>query len=286
MSSVVSGSSIENQDTAYKSLCSHKTEHVGEIVLIGPGKGNAMGPDFWREMPKVITNFEDDENVRVIILRGEGNNFSYGLDLSAMFGQPGFTVEGQNLAAERTRFLDLALEMQKAINCVAQCRKPVIAAIHGWCIGAGLDLISACDIRIAAADARFSLREVKVAIVSDMGSLQRLPFIIGEAQTRDLAFTGRDIDSAYALKIGLINEILQTPVILFQAAHDKAREIALNPPLVVQGVKRVMNESRERQIESGLKYVALWNSAFLQSNDLAEAMIAFQQKRAPNFKGD
>src|SRR5271155_160409 len=105
MSSVVSGSSIENQDTAYKSLCSHKTEHVGEIVLIGPGKGNAMGPDFWREMPKVITNFEDDENVRVIILRGEGNNFSYGLDLSAMFGQPGFTVEGQNLAAERTRFL-------------------------------------------------------------------------------------------------------------------------------------------------------------------------------------
>jgi enoyl-CoA hydratase len=279
------GSSVE-QACNYKSLRWEKREQIATVVLTGPGKGNAMGPDFWREMPGLFGELDQDDDVRVVIIRGEGNNFSYGLDLPAMMNQPGFKLVGQNLAAERTRFLDMAFEMQKAINCVAACRKPVIAAVSGWCIGAGLDLISACDIRIASADAKFSLREVKVAIVADMGSLQRLPYVIGEAHTRELALTGRDVDAAWAEKIGLVTEVYQSSEALFQNALEKAQEIAQNPPIVVQGIKRVLNQAKEQNIESSLKHVALWNSAFMQSNDLAEAMMAFQQKRPPKFKGN
>lgn len=269
----------------YKALGVKKQEGICEIALAGPGKGNAMGPDFWREMPELFDALDRDEQTRAIIIRGEGENFSYGLDLPAMMGDLGQHFGGQNLAAERARLLDLVGDMQKAFDKIAACRKPVIAAISGWCIGGGLDLIAACDIRLCSADARFSLREVKVAIVADLGSLQRLPHIIGEGHTRELAFTGKDIDAARALGMGLVGEIYETREGAIEAARGMAREIAANPPLVVQGIKQVMNRRAEKSIAEGLRYVAVWNSAFLQSEDLAEAMAAFRERRAPRFKG-
>ena len=261
--------------TEYKSIKLEKNAAVVEVVLIGPGKGNAMGPDFWREMPQVFAELDRDEEARAIIVRGDGDNFSYGLDLAAMMGNLGKHFgAGENLADERTRLLDLVGDMQKAFDNVAGCRKPIIAAVSGWCIGGGLDLIAACDIRLCSADARFSLREVKVAIVADLGSLQRLPRIIGEGNTRELAFTGKDIAASRALQIGLVSE-----------ARKLAREIADNPPLVVQGIKRVMNYCADKSVADGLGYVAVWNSAFLQSADLVEAMAAFRERRVPEFKG-
>jgi enoyl-CoA hydratase len=270
----------------YKSLRLEKKEGVVEVVLIGPGKGNAMGPDFWREAPEVFAALDRDDEARAIIVRGDGANFSYGLDLAAMMGDLGRHFgSGENLAAERTRLLDLVADMQKAFDNVAACRKPVIAAINGWCVGGGLDLIAACDVRLCAADARFSLREVKVAIVADLGSLQRLPRIIGEGATRELAFTGKDIAAARALQIGLVSEVHETRDGLIEAARKMAREIADNPPLVVQGIKRVMNYCADKSVADGLGYVAVWNSAFLQSVDLVEAMTAFRERRSPKFKG-
>jgi enoyl-CoA hydratase len=272
--------------TEYKSLRVEKTDGVVEVTLIGPGKGNAMGPDFWREMPEVFAALDRDDEARAIIVRGEGANFSYGLDLAAMMGDLGSHFgAGENLAAERTRLLDLVGEMQKAFDNVAGCRKPVIAAINGWCVGGGLDLIAACDIRLCSADARFSLREVKVAIVADLGSLQRLPRIIGEGATRELAFTGKDIAATRALQIGLVSDVCETREALLEDARKLAREIADNPPLVVQGIKRVMNYCADKSVADGLGYVAVWNSAFLQSVDLGEAMTAFRERRAPQFKG-
>jgi len=276
--------------TEYKSLRVEKQSGVAgvagvvEVVLTGPGKGNAMGPDFWREMPLLFEELDRDDETRAVIIRGEGGNFSYGLDLMAMAGDIG-VGSLNNLAAERTKFLDKVAEMQQACNRVADCRKPVIAAINGWCIGGGLDLISACDIRLAAADAKFSLREAKIAIVADLGSLQRLPAIIGQGHTRELAFTGKDIDAARAHHIGLVNDVYDTPEALLEAARKLAADIAANPPLVVQGVKQVMNYCADKSIVDGLRYVGVWNSAFMHSLDLVEAITAFKERRKPDFKG-
>ncbi|HEV7129616.1 MAG TPA: crotonase/enoyl-CoA hydratase family protein [Ktedonobacterales bacterium] len=271
--------------TVHASLRVERLAGVAEVVLTGPGKGNSMGPDFWREMPEIFTALDQDTAVRAVIVRGEGDHFSYGLDLPAMMSQPGLQVAGDNLAAERTAFLDQIGRMQQACSGVAQCRKPVIAAVAGWCIGGGLDLIAACDVRLCAADARFSLREVKLAIVADIGSLQRLPAIIGQGNTRELALTGKDIDAARALRMGLVNEVFESPPALLAAARAMARQIAANPPLVVQGTKRVLNESQGHTVEEGLRYVALWNAAFLQSHDLREAFAAFVERRTPDYQG-
>jgi enoyl-CoA hydratase len=267
----------------YKSLRVTKAEGVCEVVLTGPGKGNAMGPDFWREMPELFAALDRDEATRVVIICGDGGNFSYGLDLMAMTAEIG--ASGKNLAAERTKFLDKVGDMQQACDRVATCRKPVIAAINGWCIGGGLDLISACDIRLCSAEARFSLREVRVGMVADIGSLERLPYIIGEAYTRELAFTGKDIDAARALQIGLVSDVYEAPEAALAAAKKLAAEIAANPPLVVQGIKQVMNQRIGQEIAEGLRYVGVWNSAFLHSEDLIEAITAFKERRAAQFKG-
>src|SRR5690606_25021283 len=155
-----------------------------------------------------------------------------------------------------------------------RCRKPVICAIAGPCIGGGVDLAAACDIRLASRDARFSVREVKIAIVADLGSLQRLPRIIGQGHTRELAFTGKDIDAERALRIGLVNDVLEDEASLLAHAREMARASADNSPLAVQGIKQVLAFGDERRILDGERYAAVWNSAFLASRDLVEAMTA------------
>ena len=170
-------------------------------------------------------------------------------------------------------------------SAVADCRKPVVAAISGWCIGGGVDLISAADIRYASADAKFSVREVKVGMVADVGTLARLPAIIGDGHLRELALTGRDIDAQRAEKIGLVNDVFADPEAVLAAARATAAEIAANPPLVVQGVKTVLDHTRSASVEDSLRFVAAWNSAFLPSEDLTEAIAALLEKRPPNFTG-
>lgn len=257
-------------------------DQVAEVTMTGPGKGNAMGPDFWRELPEVFTALDTDDDVRAVVVTGSGRNFSYGLDLVAMGGA---LQADPGLAAPRTKLLENLGLMQAGINAVAQCRKPVIAAVHGRCIGGGVDLIAACDIRYASADATFSVREVKVGIVADLGSLQRLPAIIGDGHLRELALTGRDIDAARAERIGLVNDVHADAEAVLAAARACAAEIAANPPLVVHGVKAVLEDERVDQIGRGLRYVGAWNAAFLASEDLTEAVTAVMQRRKPSFRG-
>jgi enoyl-CoA hydratase len=244
-----------------------------------------MGPDFWRELPLVFRALDADPEVRAVVVTGSGANFSYGLDLPAMMPRWSEVMEPGALAGPRTRFLDEIRTLQDAVTSVAACRKPVVAAVSGWCIGGGLDLVAAADVRLASADARFSLREVKVAIVADLGSLQRLAGIIGEGHLRELAFTGRDVDTARAQRIGLVNDVYPDQAALLDAAHALAAEIAGNPPLVVQGVKDVLGVSREAGVAEGLRYVAAWNAAFLPSKDLGEAVQAFMERRPAGFTG-
>jgi enoyl-CoA hydratase len=176
--------------------------------------------------------------------------------------------------------------LQRSITAVADCRTPTIASIHGWCIGGGVDLISAVDIRYASADAKFSVREVKLSIVADVGSLARLPYILSDGHLRELALTGKDIDAIRAEKIGLINEVLPDAEATLAAAHATAAEIASNSPLVTRGIKDVLDEQRTADVAASLRYVAAWNSAFLPSRDLKEGISAMFAKREPNFTGE
>lgn len=258
---------------------------VAEVTLVGPGKGNAMGPDFWREMPEVFGELDANDDVRAVVLTGSGANFSYGLDLPAMAGELGPALADDAKAKPRTDFHNMVLRMQRAVTAVAECRKPVIAAVSGWCIGGGVDLITAADVRYASDDAKFSVREVRVGMVADMGSLARLPAIIGDGHVRELALTGKDIDAARAERIGLVNDVFPTADDTLAAARATAAEIAENPPLVVQGIKSVLDHTRTSAVQDSLRFVAAWNAAFLPSNDLTEAITAVFEKRKPKFTG-
>ncbi|MDV6014618.1 crotonase/enoyl-CoA hydratase family protein [Haloechinothrix sp. LS1_15] len=276
---------IENLDELV-ALRVERTGHVAEVTMLGPGKGNAMGPDFWRELPQVFTALGEDPEVRAIVLTGSGEHFSYGLDLQAIMPQWSAYLAGDALAGPRTQLLDEIRRMQGAVNAIAETRKPVIAAVSGWCIGGGIDVITATDVRLASADARFSVREVKVAIVADLGTLQRLSAIVGEGHARELAFTGKDIDAARAERIGLVNDVYPDQAAMLEAARELAADIAANPPLVVQGTKEVLGANSASQVAAGLRYVSAWNAAFLPSNDLAEAVQAFLERRPPEFRGE
>ncbi|MDQ3402541.1 MAG: crotonase/enoyl-CoA hydratase family protein [Actinomycetota bacterium] len=261
-------------------------DHVAEVTLLGPSKGNAMGPDFWRELPIVFRALDADPEVRAVVLTGSGEHFSYGLDLPAMMPSWSELLGDGALAGPRSRFLDDIRRLQDAVSSVALCHKPVIAAISGWCIGGGVDVIAAADIRVASAEAKFSVREVKVAIVADLGSLQRLAGIVGEGHLRELALTGKNIDAARAERIGLVNDVYPDQAATLDAARAMAAEIAANPPLVVQGTKDVLGHDRERRVADSLRYVSAWNAAFLPSKDLGEALAAFIERRPPEFTGE
>ena len=263
-------------------------DHVGTLWLDRPEQLNAMGPDLWRDLPLAVAALDEDPEVRVIILAAKGRHFSVGLDLKAMgallTGPSGGGGHASSVQRAAATYRDI-VAMQASVSSLANTTKPVIAAIHGYCIGGGVDLAAACDIRLATADAVFSVREAKVAIVADLGSLQRLPRIVNAGHVAELAYTGKDIDAARAEKIGLLNDIYPTNEDLMTAARSLAREIAANSPLAVQGTKSVLQAGDGATVEEGLEFVARWNTMFLQSNDLAEAMTAFLEKREPKFSG-
>src|SRR6201996_1466209 len=214
----------------YESVMVETKDHVAQVTLIGPGKGKGMGPAFWSELPELFASLDADPNVRAIVLTGSGRNFSYGLDLPAMGGMLAPVLAEGAMAGPRTEFHREVMRMQDTISAVADCRTPTIAAIHGWGIGGGVDLISAGDIRYASADAKFSVREVKLAIVADVGSLARLPLILSDGHLRELALTGKDVDATRAERIGLVHEVFADADATLQAAPPTRAEVAPNPP--------------------------------------------------------
>jgi len=257
-----------------------KNHHIAWLTLNRPEKRNAMGTVFFEEIAEWFDGFDRDPDVRVVIIKAEGKSFCAGTDL-----KEAAALLGERTADGRERMYKKIMELQQSLTKIEQCRKPVIAAVHSHCIGGAVDLICACDIRLATTDAIFSIRETRMGIIADVGTLQRLPHIIGHGRFRELALTGRDFAAQEALQMGLITRICHDRPALYEEAKNLAEQILACPPLTVQGTKETIIYSRDYGIEAGLQYVAQKNSAALPSEDLFEALSAFKEKRAPVFKG-
>lgn len=233
-------------ETPSEVLTVERTGGVATLWLDNPAKRNAMGAALWDDLPRQADALSGDHDVRAVVVAARGPVFSAGIDLEL-------------LAAGVPSYRDLK-RLQGAITAVADCAKPVIAAVQGWCIGAGVDLITACDVRLASADARFSVRETRLGIVADLGTLQRLPRIVGPSHAAELAFTAKDIPAQRALAIGLVNHVLDDHEAVVAAAQAMAAEMAALSPAAVQGTKAVLRHAQEHSVAKGLEYVARRNT--------------------------
>lgn len=260
---------------------------IATLWLNRPEKLNALGMAAWRDLPKIMDALGVLDRVRVVVIAGRGKAFTAGIDLAEMgpFMAHGLDVAGSAVGNRRAFYAELK-KLQRAFSSIADCPKPVIAAVHGYCIGAGIDLITACDIRLAATDAVFSVRETKLAMVADVGTMQRLPHIIDPGRVAELVFTGKDFGADEAAVMGLVSHVYPDRDELLEHARNLAQDIAANSPLAVQGAKAILRANEGRTVADALDYVALWNTAFLHSSDMAEAIQAYVEKRPPDFGGE
>lgn len=266
----------------YQHLEVERDSHVATLWLNRPEKRNAMSADMWVDLPAAMAELDADESVRVVVLAGRGEAFTVGIDIGLLASlQP----SADSPAMANMKLYRQIKQMQRTASCFAESPKPVIAAVQGYCLGAGMDLITACDIRLASEDAIFSIRETRMGLVADIGTLQRLPAIVGPGHTAQLAFTGEDLKAGRAAEVGLVNQIHADAASTQEAARAIAAVIADNSPLVTQGIKQVLTANQGRTIDQALDYVAQWNASFLISNDLMEAVSAFTEKRRPDFRG-
>ncbi len=268
---------------SYRHIQTETDGHIGWLWLNRPHKLNAFSADLWEDLPRAVEELGSDRRVRVIVVAGRGRAFTVGIDLNMLSSLA--PPEGSPAAVKQALFRRLK-ELQKTFSSLASSPVPVIAAVHGWCLGAGMDLITACDIRLASSDAVFSVRETRMAIVADMGTLERLPQVVSKGHVAELVYTGKDIDAGRAHHMGLVNEVYTDVDALLAGAREWALQIAANSPLAVQGAKAVLSAEQGRSVSEALDYVALWNTAFLESDDLGEAVAAFLEGRPPRFTGN
>ncbi|KAJ1286900.1 hypothetical protein BS78_03G387800 [Paspalum vaginatum] len=257
---------------------------VYEVRLNHPAQRNALCPAAFAEIPRAMSLLDRLPSARAVVLSAAGPHFCAGIEL----GGPGnpltaASARAADPAAAAEALRRAVLEMQDALTAIERCRKPVIAAVHGACVGGGVDLVAACDIRCCSRDATFVLKEVDMAIVADLGALQRLPRIVGYGNAADLALTGRKITAMEAKEMGLVTRVFDSKQQLDAGVAKIAKEIAEKSALAVMGTKGVLLRSRDVTVEQGLEHVATWNAGMLRSNDLKEAIKAFLEKRKPVF---
>jgi enoyl-CoA hydratase len=257
--------------------------YVASVVFNRPDKANALNQLAWNEMKAIFEALDDNEDVRVIVLSGEGKHFCAGIDLELLMNVTAINAvkcEGR----KREKLRQNVLKLQAPINAIENCSKPVIAAIHGGCIGGAVDIVSACDMRYCTNDTYFCIREIDMGMVADLGTLQRLPKIIPAGVAREMAFTGRNMMGDEAQRVGLANRSYTEYDTMLTEVHHVANSIAKKSPLSIRGTKQILNHSRDHSVADGLEYMATWNAAMLMSNDLMEAFEAKMQKREPKFE--
>lgn len=266
----------------YQTLNVTETNGIMHIELNRVDKANAIDAVMWEELKSAFDSLSRG-SARVGVLSGRGNHFSAGIDLgllATLRSDICLLPEGRRQEQLRN---DIAA-LQETVTAAEVCTKPLLAAIHGACLGAGVDLITACDMRYATEDAKFSVKEVDLAIIADLGTLQRMPRLIGEGLTRELAFTGREFSGNEAKEMKLVNRIFPNKESLFESVMEIAEIIASKSPLAIRGIKDTLNFSRDHSVSEGLAYISAKNSAMLFSSDAAEAFVAIKEKRLPKFE--
>lgn len=277
------GSNTNDSTMHYETLTVSLTDHIATIRLNRPNKANAMNLAMWHELRRAFQWVDTTPQARVAILEGEGKAFTAGIDLQMMMGM-GDQIQNDCEARTRENLRQVILDLQDTLTSLERCRKPVLAAIHGACIGGGIDLVCCADMRYCSADANFSIKEIDIGMTADVGTLQRLPRLIGEGMARELAYTGRKFDAAEALRLRLVNKVFDSREALQAGVREMAATIAAKSPLSIRGVKEMITFARDHSVADGLNYVATWNAAMLLSNDLQEAMMANMGRRQPEFK--
>lgn len=256
---------------------------VTHVKINRPKKANALNQQCWEEMQVIFETLSNDEATRVIVLSGEGKHFTAGIDLELLMSIQGLqsvSCEGR----KREQLLALIKKLQAPIKAIDHCRKPVIAAIHNACVGAGVDIISACDMSYCTEDAYFSIKEIDMGMVADLGTLQRLPKLISPAFAAEMAFTGRKVHGPEAASKGIVNHCYKNKEDMMKKVGETAQLIASKSPLSIRGTKEILQHTRDHSVEDGLNYMAIWNASIILSNDLIEAFQASIEKRKGEFE--
>lgn len=258
----------------------------GKVALVRfnrADKANALNQAMWQELQSVMEWADAEATVRAVVLAGHGRHFCSGIDLSMLMGIQG-AIADECEGRQREKLRRLILQLQDNVSSLERCRKPVVAAIHGACLGGGLDIALAADFRFAAADAVFGVREVDIGMVADVGTLQRLPGVVGQGVAREMALTGRDVMAEEALRIGLVNRVLPDADAVLAAALESATLMAGKSPLAVRGSKEMLNYARDHSVADSLNQVATWNAAMLLSEDIQKAGMAAMTRQAAVFR--
>ena len=269
----------------YESFKLEIESNIANIILSRPEQLNSMSRKFWVELPEILEEVNRNSEIRVLIISSTGKHFCAGMDLSAF--DNGVANIPKEKRPDNARIGEAlyrsAKELQEYISKLEKIRVPVIAAIHGGCIGGAVDLVTACDIRLATSDAFFCIQEINIGMAADVGTLQRLPRIIPDSKMRELAYTGRRMLADEAKESGLVSDVYNTQEEMVNAAKEMANEIAKKSPIAIYGLKALMNYSRDHTISDSLDFNALWSGAMLSQRDMEEAIKAFVEKREATF---
>ncbi|RMG24653.1 MAG: crotonase/enoyl-CoA hydratase family protein [Bacteroidetes bacterium] len=257
-------------------------DQLAQLAFNRPEKANSLHLPAWEEMRQIFEELDERQDVRAVVLSGAGKHFCAGIDLQTLMSIQQLNAlkcEGR----KREKLRQFILNLQDTITSIERCRKPVMAAIHGACLGGGVDIISACDMRYCTADAYFAIKEIDLGLVADLGTMQRLPTILNPGRMAELAYTGRKVYGEEAARIGLVNTVFESREKMMEGVGEIAKAIAAKSPLCIRGTKEMLLYKRDHPVGDSLNYMAAWNAAMLFSTDLLEAFQANMQKRAPVF---
>jgi enoyl-CoA hydratase len=255
-------------------------DHIAHLVLSRPEAMNTMHPTFWRELDEVLTQINRAAEARVMVISSTGKHFSAGMALETFGGD--ITLDDRSPEG-RAAIFDLLADMQATFTKLETLRIPVIAAVQGGCIGGAVDMVSACCLRYASADAFFCIQEINIGMVADVGTLQRLPKLIPLAVVKELAYTGRRLGAVKALAYGLVNEVFESPEAMLAGAMQCAKEIASKPPVAIWGTKQAIHFARDHAVDDALKQMGWLQGAIWSNANVLEAVTAMKEKRAGQF---